>query len=108
MSEFRSELPAALRRAALLPLALAACAFAQDTAGPPADDPSVLPSETQPLATQAMILDVAQAATRAIAVGERGEVLVSESRREWRQVLPRSNDSCTWPRRPKQSTWRSS
>lgn len=44
-------------------------------------------SELMPLATsRSLILDVTEAASRAVAVGERGEVLVSESRAEWRQV----------------------
>lgn len=44
-------------------------------------------SEMMPLAANAsLILDLADAASRAVAVGERGEILVSESRTEWRQV----------------------
>jgi photosystem II stability/assembly factor-like uncharacterized protein len=44
-------------------------------------------SEAMPLATtQALIMDFAVAGSRAIAVGERGQILVSESRRDWRQV----------------------
>ncbi len=44
-------------------------------------------SEIMPLAaTQALILDLTDAASRAVAVGERGQILVSESRTEWRQV----------------------
>lgn len=44
-------------------------------------------SETMPLTTtQALILDLTEAASRAVAVGERGQILVSESRTEWRQV----------------------
>jgi len=44
-------------------------------------------SEMMPLATtRSLILDITEAASRAVAVGERGEVLVSESRTEWRQV----------------------
>lgn len=44
-------------------------------------------SETMPLAaSQALILDFAEATSRAIAVGERGQVLLSESRSDWRQV----------------------
>jgi photosystem II stability/assembly factor-like uncharacterized protein len=44
-------------------------------------------SEMMPLATtQALILDFAAANSRAIAVGERGQVLLSESRSDWRQV----------------------
>ena len=44
-------------------------------------------SETMPLAaTQALILDFAAANSRAIAVGERGQILLSESRSDWRQA----------------------
>ncbi len=46
-----------------------------------------LQSETMPLAaSQGLILDLVEAASRAVAVGERGQILVSESRTEWRQV----------------------
>ncbi|MCX7562260.1 hypothetical protein OS176_01675 [Xanthomonadaceae bacterium XH05] len=56
---------------------------AQDAAQPG----TVMHSETMPLAaTQALLLDIAEAASRAVAVGERGQILVSESRSEWRQV----------------------
>ncbi|HET9047540.1 MAG TPA: hypothetical protein VFN29_01045 [Chiayiivirga sp.] len=56
-------------------------ASAQEAAPPP------LSSEQMPLATtRSLILDITEAASRAVAVGERGEVLVSESRTDWRQV----------------------
>jgi photosystem II stability/assembly factor-like uncharacterized protein len=90
-SAMRSKpLPAAATKrigAVLFLLAGATLAFAAgESPAPPADDPSVLAAEIEPLANQALMLDVAQGTTRAIAVGERGEVLVSESRREWHQV----------------------
>ncbi len=61
---------------------------------PPADAPAAVVaapaavmSETMPLATtRALILDFTEADSRAIAVGERGQVLLSESRTDWRQV----------------------
>lgn len=61
---------------------------------PPADAPAVAVaapaavfSEIMPLATtRALILDFTEADSRAIAVGERGQVLLSESRTDWRQV----------------------
>lgn len=60
-------------------------ASAQDAPSPAAAP--VPHSEQMPLATsQALILDVAEAASRAVAVGDRGQVLVSESRTDWRQV----------------------
>ncbi len=44
-------------------------------------------SELMPLtATQGLILDMAETDSRAIAVGARGAVLVSESRSDWRQI----------------------
>lgn len=51
-------------------------------------DPSApLHSETMPnAATQALILDLAETDSRAVAVGERGQILVSESRSDWRQI----------------------
>lgn len=52
-----------------------------------AQDAAPARSETMPLAaTQALILDMTEADSRAVAVGERGQILVSESRTEWRQV----------------------
>jgi photosystem II stability/assembly factor-like uncharacterized protein len=84
-----------LRRAILATaLSLSLPALAQD-ATPPAEAapppaaaaPAQVRSETMPLATtQALIMDFAVAGSRAIAVGERGQILVSESRRDWRQV----------------------
>ncbi|MBB5207588.1 WD40/YVTN/BNR-like repeat-containing protein [Chiayiivirga flava] len=66
---------------------------AADTAPPPAapaattDPVAALRSELMPnAATQALILDIAESDSRAIAVGERGQILVSESRSDWRQV----------------------
>ena len=56
---------------------------------PPASadsDPSVLTAETLPLASRSLILDITSGDGRAIAVGERGHILVSESRSDWRQV----------------------
>ena len=52
----------------------------------PALEPATMTAEMAPLATRSLILDLAEGANRAIAVGERGHILVSESRREWRQV----------------------
>jgi len=44
-------------------------------------------SEMMPLAaSQGLMLDLTEAASRAVAVGDRGQILVSESRTEWRQV----------------------
>lgn len=91
-----------LRRAVLAgALMLALPLGAQETAEPANADAAAAPapvasapaasvpanSEIMPLATsQALILDFAEAGSRAIAVGERGQILLSESRRDWRQV----------------------
>ncbi|MGD9584621.1 MAG: WD40/YVTN/BNR-like repeat-containing protein [Lysobacterales bacterium] len=49
-------------------------------------DPVIQTAEVMPRASHALILDMAEASDRAIAVGERGTILLSESRRDWRQV----------------------
>ena len=68
---------------ALATVAGSACVHAQEPA--PVSPPPM--SEMMPLVTtRSLILDITEAASRAVAVGERGEVLVSESRTEWRQV----------------------
>jgi len=70
------------RRWLTMTLAIAAAlpVFAQDAPAPQY-------SETMPLAaTQGLVLDMTEAASRAIAVGERGTILVSESRADWRQI----------------------
>ncbi len=54
---------------------------------PAADDPSVLESEVLPRVASSLILDIVDAGDRAVAVGERGHILVSETRRDgWRQI----------------------
>ncbi len=49
-------------------------------------DPVIQTAEVMPRASHALILDIAEASDRAVAVGERGDILLSESRRDWRQV----------------------
>ncbi|GIX35915.1 MAG: hypothetical protein KatS3mg126_1694 [Lysobacteraceae bacterium] len=45
------------------------------------------PAERQPLApVRSLVLDMAETSSRALAVGERGHILLSESRTEWRQA----------------------
>lgn len=51
-----------------------------------ADDPVVQNAELMPRAARSLILDIAESSDRAVAVGERGHILISESRRDWRQV----------------------
>jgi len=67
-------------------LATALLVAADATSDVPADDTAVLTAESMRLAPESLILDVVDGASRAIAVGERGHVLVSETRRDWRQV----------------------
>ncbi len=64
----------------VLALALAATPAVAQDALPPS-------SELMPLtATQGLILDMTETDSRAIAVGARGSILVSESRSDWRQI----------------------
>lgn len=59
----------------------ASCVAAQEGKATP------MMAEAMPLATsRALVLDLTNGNSRAIAVGERGHVLVSESRSDWRQV----------------------
>jgi photosystem II stability/assembly factor-like uncharacterized protein len=51
-----------------------------------ADDPATQIAEMMPRAARSLILDIAESKDRAVAVGERGHILVSESRRDWRQI----------------------
>ena len=60
-------------------------------ATPPAETPAAdngpLRSETMQYASsQALILGLTETDSRAVAVGERGQILVSESRTDWRQI----------------------
>jgi photosystem II stability/assembly factor-like uncharacterized protein len=59
---------------------------APEAAPVPADDPSILPAEKLPLVERSLLLGLTNSANRAVAVGERGHILVSESRRDWRQI----------------------
>jgi photosystem II stability/assembly factor-like uncharacterized protein len=79
--------------AALFMLASAVGVPAQDqeaaaaAAVPAADDPSLLTAEVLPRASASLLLDIVDAGDRAVAVGERGHILVSETRRDgWRQI----------------------
>lgn len=62
-------------------------AFAVHSAPLDQNDPTIQTAEVMPRADHAMILDIAEASDRAVAVGERGNILLSESRRDWRQVV---------------------
>jgi photosystem II stability/assembly factor-like uncharacterized protein len=50
-------------------------------------DPGLLPAEPAPLAPKSLLLDLAQAGSRFVAVGERGHVLLSDNRGQtWSQA----------------------
>lgn len=72
----------------MLALALAGAFAASILPVRAADEaPAPTSAETQPLVlSQSLMLDFAESRDRAIAVGERGHIAVSESRSDWRQV----------------------
>ncbi len=51
-----------------------------------ASDAIETPAMIAPLAIDSLVLDIGESRDRAIAVGDRGHILVSESRADWRQV----------------------
>lgn len=71
--------PAAAAPAAAAPAAKAAPAVAWP-------EPVASTAELMPLVTQSLLLDLAETGNRAIAVGERGAIILSEDRVNWRQV----------------------
>ena len=71
--------------AAALALAFAVGAVVAQAPAPTTADPMALPSEAMPLASHALVLDIARAGTRFIAVGERGQILLSDDGNAWRQ-----------------------
>jgi photosystem II stability/assembly factor-like uncharacterized protein len=80
--------PAAEAEAAAAEPAATENAPADDASTLPPDDPAIATAEPMPLASKSLILDITNAANRAVAVGERGHILVSPSRRDndWTQV----------------------
>ena len=77
----RSRTPLVLALGAAL--AWASAATAQD---PPPTDPSVQPSELLPLATKALLLDLARTSAGLFAVGEHGIVLRGDDAGQWTQL----------------------
>jgi photosystem II stability/assembly factor-like uncharacterized protein len=64
-----------------------AFAVASPAYGATSIDPGELPAETAPLAQNSLLLDIAQAGSRYVAVGERGHVLTSDNRGQiWTQA----------------------
>jgi len=71
-----------LRRGfAVLAAVAGACAYADNWV-----DPVAAPAEIMPLAEHSLLLDVARAGERFVAVGARGDVLLSQDGHEWRQA----------------------
>jgi photosystem II stability/assembly factor-like uncharacterized protein len=73
---------------ALLLLAGGVCAAA-DTASPAPSmwrDPADLPAEPMPLTSRSLVLGLASVGNTAVAVGERGAILLSTDRKTWTQV----------------------
>ncbi|HNR92668.1 MAG TPA: hypothetical protein PKO41_09605, partial [Dokdonella sp.] len=61
-------------------------ALADESVAPVAD-PMALPAERQPLAAESLMLDLVRAGgTRLVAVGERGQILLSDDGSTWRQA----------------------
>lgn len=114
LRESLNRLPRAWRGALWLSLLLSGIAVAQQTAAPEtvgeatADAPAAAPAtpaepmaraapavawpepatsaaELMPLVTQSLLLDLVESGNRAIAVGERGAIVVSDDRTNWRQ-----------------------
>jgi photosystem II stability/assembly factor-like uncharacterized protein len=76
---------AALAIAGIVPGIFPAYVDAQAQVGP--DDAANLPAELKPLAPQSLLLDLATAGNRLVAVGERGHVLLSDDQgTTWRQA----------------------
>lgn len=72
--------------------ALFACAAAS-AADPPSPksagawiDPATAPAEVLPLAAKSLVLDLARAGNRYVAVGARGDILLSDDARNWSQA----------------------
>jgi photosystem II stability/assembly factor-like uncharacterized protein len=70
--------------------ALAAAAGA-DAPAPPRTmtvwvDPATAPAQIRPLSEKSLLLDIAKAAGHYVAVGARGNILLSDDARSWRQV----------------------
>ncbi len=67
------------------PLLVLAATLAAGTQGA-WQDPATAEAERMPLVSRSLLLAGTQAAQRAVVVGERGHVLLSESRTDWRQA----------------------
>jgi photosystem II stability/assembly factor-like uncharacterized protein len=72
--------------ACLVPALLAAADTADEKAASTWADPATAAAEIKPLAAKSLLLDVARSGKRFVAVGARGDVLLSDDGRDWRQV----------------------
>ena len=71
------------------PAAVPASTGAAGSAAAPAvawPEPVSSAAEMMPLVTQSLLLDLVESGNRAIAVGERGAIVISDDRSNWRQV----------------------
>lgn len=66
--------------------AAAAATAAPAAARWPWPEPVESKAELMPLVTQSLLLDMAESGNRAVVVGERGAILLSDDRSSWRQV----------------------
>ena len=72
--------------AALLLLAPLASSAADEKTASAWVDPATAPAEVQPLASKSLLLDIVRAGGHYVAVGARGDVLLSDDGHDWRQV----------------------
>ena len=70
----------------LLPALATAADAPADKAPSTWADPATAAAEIKPLAAKSLLLDVARSGTRYVAVGARGDVLLSDDGRDWRQA----------------------
>jgi photosystem II stability/assembly factor-like uncharacterized protein len=82
----RLSTPSALPVLALIFAASLASAEDKASLAPLATDPLARPSEVMPLADSTLVLDIARAGNRIVAVGERGHILYSDDGKAWTQA----------------------
>ncbi len=72
--------------ACLLPVLATAADAPADKPSSDWADPATAAAEIRPLAAKSLLLDVVRSGARYVAVGARGDVLLSDDGRDWRQV----------------------
>lgn len=85
-SETAAPAPAASEAAPAPATATGGTPAATAKAGQPWPEPVDSRAELMPLVTQSLLLDLVESGSRAIAIGERGAIIVSDDRSNWRQV----------------------